>query len=104
MRHPHKHVTKFLLKNMKEMKGSTIKPKGEKSMQKDKISNYIVRADFYPNGDILPLGITDCSGDSMMIQSAKPIFGDKKRFNCTTCDGKQVLIAFENGRWFVEDN
>ena len=103
MRYPHKHVTKFSWKNVKELKGSTIKPKGEKSMQKDKISNYIVRADFYPNGDILPLGITDCSGDSMIIQSAKPIFGDKKRYICTTFDGKQMLIAFENGRWFVED-
>lgn len=26
---------------------------------------YIVRADFYPNGEIIPLGITDCHGNSI---------------------------------------
>ena len=30
--------------------------------------NYIVRADYYPNGEVVPLGITDHNGNTLYLK------------------------------------
>ena len=65
---------------------------------------FIVRADFYPNGEIVPLGITDGQGDTVFIQQSKDAFSDEvgtKRFECVTKAGK-LCLEFRNGKWYVQ--
>lgn len=65
--------------------------------------SYIVRADFYPDGKIVPLGITDCQGNSILVQRSKIVFSNGKgthRFECTA-KNKQFCLEFKDGNWYV---
>ncbi len=66
--------------------------------------NYIVRADYYPNGEIIPLGITDDQGFSQYLKNVNV---DKNpdgglRFECLTGAGKKVVLSFSKDEWKVE--
>ncbi len=65
---------------------------------------YIVRADFYPDGEIVPLGITDCHGNSKFVSRIIEIAKTNDNaihFKCTT-DGSEVfLLSFANEKWTV---
>ena len=69
------------------------------------MTKYIVRADFYPSGEIRPLGITDGYGDTVFIQKSKEAFSNSdgtKGFQCLTNKG-QFFLIFKNGKWDVTD-
>lgn len=64
----------------------------------------IVRVDFYPNGEIIPLGITDSIGNSHYID--KIIRIEKRRrdeinYICL-CSNKQIILTYKNGVWECE--
>ena len=64
---------------------------------------YIVRADYYSNGEIIPLGITDNQGYSQYLRKVKV---NKKsdselHFDCLTNTGKKVVLLFSKGKWKV---
>ena len=70
--------------------------------------SYIVRADFYPNGYILPLGITDNSGRSIYINKITKMkkristSGDEYVFYCESKD-KSFVLRFKNFLWDIYD-
>lgn len=64
----------------------------------------IVRADFYPDGSIIPLGIT-CNGDSMYIDKItridKNIMNNKTMYFCVSgCN--EFILVYKNGLWFKQ--
>lgn len=69
-------------------------------------NKYIVRADFYPNGTVVPLGIT--KGDGTTIYIKKTIESEVKdnnelEFKCLTEKGECKLLLNCN-RWTVYIN
>ena len=69
----------------------------------------VVRADFYSNGKIVPLGITDNLGNTKYIdrilQSERQFTSKGSvafRFVCTTKEEKFILL-FKNGQWILKD-
>lgn len=67
--------------------------------------NYIVRADYYPNGEIVPLGITDYQGNSLYLKkltTTKRAGKQEFRFECLTSNGQRIVLLFLRGRWIVE--
>ena len=67
---------------------------------------YIVRADFYPNGEIIPLGITDCNGNSIYVNKITETTRIKEnniRFKCSVSEGRVFLLSFMKNRWAVSE-
>lgn len=65
---------------------------------------YIVRADYYPDGEIIPLGITDCHGNSMFVNKIiETIRTDDNviRIKCSTNAGELFMFSFAHDRWTV---
>ena len=66
-------------------------------------NRYIVRADFYPDGEILPLGITDSWGGTHFFRQVKRIVMGKARrhkFECIS-DEKLFVLLFDGEKWLV---
>ena len=67
---------------------------------------YIVRADFYPNGEIIPLGITDCYGNSMFVNrviETTRIKENNIRFKCSVSGGGVCFLSFVKNKWIVSE-
>lgn len=64
---------------------------------------FIVRLDFYPNGDILPLGFTDMRGHTTYVDEIvdKKIEKNTVKILCNTKIGK-VYICIKNNQCEVE--
>lgn len=69
---------------------------------------FIVRADYYPNGTIIPLCVTDDSGKSSIINS---ILNIDKMFSCSgvtkhifVCEssGHMITLCLEKNIWTGE--
>lgn len=70
------------------------------------VNEYIVRADFYPNGDIVPLGITDLSGKSVYVQNiikATKISSNKYQIDCIA-NNRKITLIFKGLSWIVRYN
>lgn len=69
--------------------------------------NYIVRADYYPNGEVVPLGITDHNGNTLyfkeMEMSRSPGV-NSFRFVCLTSSNKKITLLYSEGKWNVESS
>lgn len=67
--------------------------------------SYIVRADFYPDGSIIPIGLTDSSGNTLWVQKIT------KRSYIGTCDyqfecvanGRDITLLLKNNHWIVSN-
>ena len=67
---------------------------------------YIVRADFYPNGEIIPLGITDCHGNSIFVNRITETVRIKEnniRFKCSASGSRVFLLSFVESKWTVSE-
>lgn len=67
---------------------------------------YIVRADFYPNGKIIPLGITDCNGNSIFVNKIIETIRTKEnniRFKCSASGGRVFFLFFVKNKWTVSE-
>ena len=67
--------------------------------------SYIVRVDFYPDGRIIPLGITDNQGNTTFIQKSELVFSNgngTQYFECIT-KNMQFSLEFKNGKWHIEN-
>ena len=64
-----------------------------------------VRADFYPNGEIIPLGITYTEGNSRYIDKVikveKNITKKETRFYCLS-NGLPIELVFNIRGWHIE--
>ena len=69
-------------------------------------SNIIVRADYYPNGDIIPLCVTFSNGESFFIDSITSLENDfeanKVFYHCFSKSTK-IILSRQKNLWFVED-
>lgn len=66
---------------------------------------YIVRADFYPNGEIIPLGITDCHGNSIFVSRVIKVIKITENniyFKCSVSGNRELFLSFAGGKWTVE--
>lgn len=65
----------------------------------------IVRVDYYPDGQIIPLGITYSSGESIYINRVLSVTKDLSSmtttFRCKSKDEEFNLI-YANFKWFKE--
>ena len=64
---------------------------------------YIVRADYYPDGEILPLGITDSWGKTHLFRKVKRIVigkAGRHKFECIS-DERQFVLLFDGEKWLV---
>lgn len=76
------------------------------------MNGYIVRADYYPDGNIIPLGITDLSGATSYIDRICSIEKEvckegqvSYKFLCLS-NKKKLMLIFENNKWncsFIEE-
>ena len=71
---------------------------------------YIVRADFYPDGNIIPLGITDRSGKTMFIDQVMKMerksFGSDQHeyiFSCLV-NREEIILRFIDNKWECFNN
>ena len=67
--------------------------------------DYIVRADFYPDGQVLPLGITDIEGNTQYLErtiSINRIGKTDYSFDCITTCKKKIKLSFLEGKWIIE--
>ncbi len=66
-----------------------------------------VRVDFYPTGDILPLGITNAEGNSQFIDKVvrveKLTKNKEIKYYCLSNDAPIVLV-YRMGIWYKEKN
>ena len=64
-----------------------------------------VRVDFYPTGDILPLGITNAEGNSQFIDKIvrveKHTKNEEIKYYCLSNDVPVVLV-YRMGIWYKE--
>ena len=66
---------------------------------------YIVRADYYPNGEILPIGITDEQGNSTYIKGVVKTCHSNNEccvYECITNNKKIIHLRLEKNKWIVE--
>lgn len=66
-------------------------------------NKYIVRADFYPEGDIVPLGITIVGGDTIYVTRViekKQKCINEFEFKCLTRYG-ECTLTLTNNKWSV---
>lgn len=63
--------------------------------------NYIVRVDFYPNGDIIPLGITDKFGETHYVNSIKRITHNNENEYLVECliEESEFILKLKNNEW-----
>ena len=69
--------------------------------------DYIVRADYYPNGEIVPLGITDHNGNTLYLNEMEMIRTpgiNNFRFVCLTSSNKKIILLYSEGKWNIENN
>ncbi len=67
--------------------------------------NYIVRADYYPDGQVVPLGITDAEGNTQYLEKTicvKRFGGSGFSFDCITTCKKRIKLSFLEGKWIIE--
>ncbi len=67
-------------------------------------SNIIVRADYYPNGKIIPISITFNQKTYFIkscVETNKNSSDSNKKYLCNTINGNVVLIFLE-GKWELE--
>lgn len=68
-------------------------------------NKYIVRADFYPNGDIVPLGITDDVGNSVYIKKIVKVERENNKngyvltYYCI-CSAGDYILKYGNNEWY----
>ena len=63
--------------------------------------DYIVRADFYPNGEVIPLGITDNYGRSFYVTriiQIQRIGINEIAIECII-DSKHYILSLKNNIW-----
>lgn len=67
--------------------------------------NLIVRVDFYPNGEMIPLGFTDKNGESHYVEKIVKIsyYVNKTVFTCIF-SGMNILLVCRDGVWTLENN
>lgn len=67
----------------------------------------IVRVDFYPTGEIVPLGITNLNGNSQYIDKIIKIEKHNHRgelkFFCLS-NGTSIVLVYKMGVWYKEVN
>lgn len=66
-------------------------------------TQFIVRADFYPDGNIIPIGITDRNGDTIWIQKVRKVncVGTHDfQFDCIA-HRKNVTLLLTNNHWTI---
>ena len=69
-------------------------------------SNIIVRADYYPNGDIIPLCVTFSNGESFFIDSITSLennFETNKVFYHCLSKSTKIILSRQKNLWIVED-
>ena len=67
-------------------------------------NDFIVRADHYPNGQIIPIGITNPSGDTTYIDRVISIKKESTHriiFRCRFKD-KEFKLLLDNYKWIME--
>ena len=65
--------------------------------------DYIVRADYYPNGKMIPLAITDCHGISLYVRRIEKIVADgEMRYVCSMSNYERYSIVFRENTWYVK--
>lgn len=66
-----------------------------------------VRVDFYPTGDILPLGVTNSRGNSLFIDKIvkveKLATKDVVKYFCLS-NGSPLVLVYNRGVWYIEKN
>ena len=65
--------------------------------------NYTVRADFYPDGSVLPIGLTDNNGETIYLESVQRLVESNKEdllFHCTA-NGETIVLVFSNRMWLA---
>ena len=69
-------------------------------------NNIIVRADYYPNGEIIPLCVTFSNGESFFFDIITNIEKDfetnKVLYYCLSKNTK-IILSRQKNTWFVED-
>ena len=68
--------------------------------------NIIVRADYYPNGEIIPLSVTFLGGKSYFVDAIINIennFETNKVFYYCLVKDKKIILSRQKNTWFVED-
>ena len=67
--------------------------------------NIIIRADYYPNGEIIPLCVTFSNGDSFFLNRITKIENDfhERRiiYHCSIKD-KKICLIYQKNVWIVE--
>lgn len=66
-------------------------------------NKYIVRADFYPDGNVIPIGLTDSSGNTLWIQKIKKksyIGTSDYQFECVA-NGRNITLLLKDNHWIV---
>ncbi len=69
--------------------------------------DYIVRADYYPSGEVIPLGITDRNGNTLYLKETEISAStgiNNFRFVCLTSSNKKIILIFSEGKWNIENN
>ena len=65
--------------------------------------DYIVRVDYYPNGKMIPLAITDCHGFSLYVQRIKNLFVDGEiQYVCSMNNNERYTIVFRDNKWYIK--
>ena len=65
---------------------------------------YIIRADYYSDGNIIPIGLTNERGNSYIIRnvgSRTDITTGEKEFECVV-NGKKIVLIFSEQRWKIK--
>ena len=65
--------------------------------------NYIVRADFYPTGRIIPLGFTDSFGETLYVKKIISINYKSSGEEIIRCiiKNKKHTVIFKNNKWEI---
>ncbi len=67
-------------------------------------NDFIVRADYYPDGQIIPIGMTSTSGESTYIDrviAVKKESVNKIIFRCRS-KNLEFNLLYDNSRWIKE--
>lgn len=67
--------------------------------------NFIIRADFYSCGNVIPLGITDENGNTLYIEKiieTKYTNHNELRIKCLA-EKNIYILTLKNNHWFLSD-
>ena len=69
------------------------------------VNNYIVRADHYPDGSIIPLGYTNRKGETVYIDRVIKIKKESTKTIIYRCKVKNKIInlIFQDLKWIIEE-